>query len=118
MNYAVLRIGGKQYIVKKGDKLVVDKVEAKGSDLLLEDVLLAVSGSSVKIGKPNVSGIKIKAKLLETRKGEKIDVYKFKAKSRYRRSVGFRPLQSVLEIMDLQGMQDEKPVKPSKSKSK
>lgn len=118
MNYAVVRLGGKQYVVKKGDKLLVDKISSKDNDLILEDVLLTVSDGSFKLGKPSLAGVKIKARLLETKKGKKIDVYKFKAKSRYRRSKGFRPMQSLLEIMDIDGVSSEKTVKSTKSKSK
>jgi large subunit ribosomal protein L21 len=114
MNYAVIRSGGKQYVVRKGDKVVVDKIDSKDSNILLEEVLMIVSDSNLKIGKPTLSGVKVKAKILETRKGDKIDVYKYKAKSRYRRSKGFRPMQSVLEIMDIDGV-SEKAAKSTKS---
>jgi large subunit ribosomal protein L21 len=118
MNYAVVRFGGKQYLVRKGDRLLVDKVSSKGPNIVLEEVLLAVSDGSLKIGKPTVSGIGVKAKILETKKGQKVDVYKFKAKSRYRRSKGFRPMQSLLEILDIEGVSTEKIAKSIKSKSK
>ncbi|MBI2195752.1 MAG: 50S ribosomal protein L21 [Candidatus Levybacteria bacterium] len=99
MEYAVIKTGGKQYRVAAGDVLEVDKLpQAKDSVVTFEDVLLLVSDASVKIGKPKLSGAFVKAKILEQKKGEKIRVSKFKAKVRYRRTIGFRPLLSKILI--------------------
>lgn len=99
MEYAVIKTGGKQYRVSVGDILEVDRLAGgKDSAITFEDVLLLVSGSQVKIGKPTLKAIKVKAKILEQKKGEKIKVSKFKAKARYRRTIGFRPLFSRVVI--------------------
>lgn len=99
MEYAVIKTGGKQYRVSSGDVLEIDKLpQDADSNITFEDVLLLVSDSSVKIGKPMLSSVKVKAKLLEQKKGKKIDVYKFKAKARYRRKIGFRALLSKVLI--------------------
>lgn len=90
MKYAVVRIGGKQYKVTQGQEILVDKI----SDLkkFEPEVLLVVDGEKVKVGKPLVKGAKVSFKVVkEMEKGQKIDVYKFKAKSRYRKHIGFRP---------------------------
>lgn len=95
--YAVVRLKGKQYKLQEKDEILVDKM----SDLKKIDpeVLLFADGGKVKVGKPVLKDVKIKVKVLaEMEKGEKIDVYKFKAKSRYRRHTGFRPQYTKLLV--------------------
>ncbi len=90
MKYAVVRIGGKQYKVSEGQEILVDKL--KDPKKLEPEVLLFVDDEKTKVGKPVLKDIKVKTKVVsELEKGEKIEVYKFKAKSRYRRHTGFRP---------------------------
>ncbi len=102
MDYAVIKTGGKQYRVSTGDILEIDKLpQLKESVVTFEDVLLWVAGDQVKIGKPVLSDVSVKAKILEQKKGEKIRVSKFKAKSRYRRTIGFRPLLTKVVIEDI-----------------
>lgn len=94
--YAVIRIKGGQYKVKEGDKLVVDKIS---SSTVSADVLLFVDGDKVKIGKPIVAGAKVKLSIESPKvKGKKLYVQKFKAKSRYRKKIGFRPQHSILRV--------------------
>ncbi len=95
MKYAVIRIGGKQYKVKEGEEVLVDKLlDVKTQP----EVLLVVDDAKVSVGKPTVKEAKIKVKVLKEEKGEKILVTKFKAKSRYRRRMGFRPTYTRLLI--------------------
>lgn len=91
--YAVVKIGGRQYKVSEGEEIIVDKVVD-----LNPEILLVVDGDKVKIGKPKVPGAKIMLKKLEDLKGDKIDVLKYKAKSRYRKHIGFRPQLTKLII--------------------
>lgn len=86
MNYAVVKVAGKQYKVSEGDKILVDKF--KGD--LSYQVLLSRDGDNVLIGKPYLEKVKVSFKQGEMVKGEKIDVFKYKAKSRYRKHIGFR----------------------------
>lgn len=87
--YAVIRIKGHQYKVSEGEEILVDKLsDFKKIDC---DVLLFANGEAVKVGKPKLADVKIKFKVItEIEKGEKIDVLKYKAKSRYRKHIGFR----------------------------
>ena len=87
--FAVIRIGGKQYRVSEGEEILVDKlIDAKK---VSPEVLLVVDGEKIEIGKPVLTKAKVTVKVLvEVEKGEKIDVFKYKAKSRERRHVGFR----------------------------
>ena len=101
MKYAIIRSGGKQYKVTEGDSIEVAKLDAKvGEDVVFSDVLLYVSGNpqEAKIGKPVINGIVVKGKVLATKKGEKIRVAKFLAKSRYRRVHGHRDFLTVVKI--------------------
>ena len=96
MKYAVIRIKGQQYKVSEGDEILVGKLVDKKPKV---EVLLLADNGKVKVGKPTVKGAKVKIKVLkEEEKGEKLYVQKFKAKSRYRRKMGFRPLYTRLLI--------------------
>jgi large subunit ribosomal protein L21 len=95
--FAVIRIGGKQYKVSEGEEILVDKL----SDLTKIDpeVLLFVDGEKIEIGTPVLSKIKVKVKVLVgLEKGEKIRIFKYKAKSRERKHTGFRPQYTRLLI--------------------
>lgn len=89
-NYAVIRIKGRQYKVSEGDDLLIDKQQ---DGKVEPEVLLLVKEDKVSIGKPKVAGATVKLKVAkEIEKGEKIEVLKYRAKSRYRKRTGFRPL--------------------------
>lgn len=95
--YAVIRLQGKQYKVKVGQEILVDKV----ADLtkIEPEVLLFSDGKDAKVGKPVLTDVKVKLKVVtELEKGEKIEIYHFKAKSRYRKHTGFRPQYTRLLI--------------------
>lgn len=99
MEYVVFRSGGKQYKAAIGDILEIDKIaDEKNGQLIIDDVLLWVSDGQVQMGKPKVSGIKVKAKILEQKKGKKIRVAKFQSKVRLRRVAGFRARLTKLQI--------------------
>ncbi len=96
MKYAIVKIKGQQYKVSEGDEILVDKLGTDKSDV---KVFLVVDEKGVKIGKPEVKGVKVKIKILEAEeKGKKLYVQTFKAKSRYRRKIGFRPTYSRLLV--------------------
>lgn len=96
MKYAVIKIKGHQYKVSEGEEILVDKL---GSDKVEPEVLLVADGEQVLVGKPTLKEAKLKVKILkEEEKGEKIRVLKYKAKSRYRKVRGFRPLFTRLLI--------------------
>lgn len=123
MEYVVIRTGGKQYRVVPEDVIEVDKLPvAKDSIFDFNDVLLWVADGVVKIGTPKLSDVKVKAKVLDQVKGEKIRVAKFKAKVRYRRVMGFRPLLTRIKIEKIEsGKSTKTPVKrtrPRKTLSK
>jgi len=119
MEYAVIRVGGKQHKVSKGDILEVDKQDVKPNEqIIFDDVLLFASNGMTKIGNPRVSDVKVKAKVLEQKKGKKIRVAKFKAKVRYRRVMGFRPQLTRLEIMNIDSGRPKKETPHAKTSKK
>lgn len=99
--FAIIKIGGKQYKVAKGDKLEVEKVDAKeGGSFKIEKVLL-INDSGVKIGTPLLEGAYVEAKVASHQKGDKIVIFKMKSKKRYRRKTGHRQNFTTIEILDI-----------------
>ncbi|MBO6305136.1 MAG: 50S ribosomal protein L21 [Selenomonadaceae bacterium] len=89
--YAIIKTGGKQYKVAEGDVLFVEKLDAEeGASVTFEEVLAVSDGDTVKFGTPLVEGAKVTAKVEKNGKGKKIRVFKYKAKSNYRRRMGHR----------------------------
>ena len=97
---AVIKTGGKQYKVKEGQKIKVEKINKKeGSKLNFETLLIADTGAkNVELGKPLLSK-KVEAKILAHGKAKKINVVKYKNKTRYLRNKGHRQEFTELEIL-------------------
>lgn len=98
--FAVIQTGGKQYKVTEGQILKVEKLDLEeGKTLDFEALLVADSeATNVKVGTPHVSGVKVKAKVLEQGRDKKISVIKYKPKTRYRRNVGHRQPFTKIQI--------------------
>jgi len=102
--YAVIRTGGKQYRVQPGDLLVVEKLDGEpGAKVAFADVLMLGEGEAVTVGAPLVEGAKVSATLIETRKGEKVKIFKKIRRQGYRRTRGHRQFQSVLRVTSIAG---------------
>jgi large subunit ribosomal protein L21 len=102
--YAVIETGGKQYRVKVGDTITVERLAVDaGSDVSLDRVLLIGGDGSTRIGTPVVEGASVSATVNDHGRGEKIVVFKFKAKKRYRRRTGHRQAQTYLTITGIAG---------------
>ncbi len=97
---AVIKTGGKQYLVKEGDTIRVEKLDAKEGDTLNLDVLLLTDedGKNAKVGTPTVKGASVAAKVGATAKADKVMVVKFHAKTRYKRRNGHRQPFTELKI--------------------
>ena len=97
MKYAILRLGGQQFRVTEGQEILVNKL--KDIKKIEPEVLLLVDEDKVNVGKPVLKNTPVKINVVEEiQKGGKVDVYKFKAKSRYKKHVGFRPQYTKLLI--------------------
>jgi len=107
MKFAVIKTGGKQYRVAEGDVLKVEKLpiadesEAKGGKIVFDQVLLAVDGDKLTVGQPVVAKAKVEAEHLETAKGDKVLVFKYKSKVRYRVKRGHRQTHTKVKITKL-----------------
>ena len=91
--FAVIKTGGKQYMVSEGDIITIEKLPEeliKDKKVTFEEVLLSEDAGNTKIGTPTVSGAKVEAELIEEGLAKKIDVIKFKSKSRYFKKNGHR----------------------------
>ena len=100
---AVIKTGGKQYLVSPGQKIKVEKLpEEEGSEVEFSEVLLLENDKGLTIGAPLVGGTKVKGKLLQHGKGEKLVVFKFKAKKRERRKKGHRQPYSEVQITSIE----------------
>ncbi len=89
--YAIIETGGKQYRVSEGDVVFVEKLEvAEGEAVAFDRVLTVVKEGAVKVGQPLVEGAKVTATVKGHGKGKKIMIFKYKAKSNYRRRQGHR----------------------------
>jgi large subunit ribosomal protein L21 len=89
---AVIRTGGKQYIVKENQELKVELLDfdEKKKELVFEDVLLVGNDKKVSIGTPVVSGAKVSAEVIDTVKADKVTIIKHQAKKHYHRKAGHR----------------------------
>ena len=102
--YAVIKTGGKQYRVQAGDLLVVEKLDGEsGAEVAFGDVLMIGEGGEVTLGSPLVEGASVSATLIETRKGDKIKVFKKIRRQGYRRTRGHRQTHSVLRVTGISG---------------
>jgi large subunit ribosomal protein L21 len=97
--YAIVEISGKQYKVKKDMVLNVDKIKGHNSkDYAVENVLMCVDKDKVMVGKPHLTNVKIKAKVLGDVKGRKVRGIKFKKRKNYTRTLGHRQEYTQLKI--------------------
>lgn len=97
--YAVIQLQGKQYQVSEQDVLTVDRLpQAEGETFQIEEVLLVVDGDKRQIGAPTVKGATVAVTVTSQVQGDKLRVFKYKSKSKYRKTQGHRQQQSVIKI--------------------
>ena len=102
--YAVIKTGGKQYRVQPGDVIVVEKLDGEaGAAVNFGEVLMLGGDKGVTLGAPLIDGASVAATLVETRKGEKIKIFKKIRRQGYRRTNGHRQMESVLRITGIDG---------------
>jgi len=103
--YAIVETGGKQYRVKPGDTIAVERLSGEPGDVLdLGRVLLLAGnggGASTRVGSPGVEGAVVRAEVVEHARGEKIIVFRYKSKVRYRRKTGHRQALTRVRITDI-----------------
>ena len=95
--YAVIATGGKQYRVQPGETIRVEKLEAEGQ-VTFDEVLLIADGTEVKVGTPTLPGVKVTGEIVETGRGEKLLIYKYRRRKGYRRKTGHRQPFTAVKI--------------------
>jgi large subunit ribosomal protein L21 len=103
MEYAIIEQGGRQYRVQKGDSVLVDRIDAKEGAKVSPRAILYRSSDAALIDGPDLAKVKVEAVVAEHLKGEKIRIFKYKAKKRYRKRGGHRSLLTRLEITGING---------------
>lgn len=90
MKYAVIRSGGKQYKVREGQTITIEKLnKEKNKPVEFNEVLLIVDDEEVNIGQPKLANV-VKGKIVDQVKDKKLTVFKYKAKTGYHRTIGHR----------------------------
>lgn len=97
--YAIIKTGGKQYRVEKGDQIKIEKLDAaEGSTVVFDKVLAAGEGADLRVGAPYVDGLTVEGTVVESGKSPKVVIFKYKAKKDYRRKQGHRQPYTLVEI--------------------
>jgi large subunit ribosomal protein L21 len=100
---AVIKTGGKQYLVSPGEKIKIEKIKKNvGEEVVFDQVLLIEKKDKVEIGTPFIKGAKVKGKVVKQGKGEKIIVFKYRPKKRYRKKQGHRQSFTEVEITKIE----------------
>ena len=102
---AVIKTGGKQYLVTPKKKIKIEKLDKKeGSEVTFNEVLLLEKNKKVEIGNPLVKGAKVVAKVLSQGKAKKVIAFKYKAKKRYKVKKGHRQPFTEIEILKIESL--------------
>jgi large subunit ribosomal protein L21 len=100
--YAIVESGGRQYRAEAGESFSTEKLPYEvGEQIELENVLLLADGENIKVGRPTVDGVSVKATVMEQYRGKKIFVWKYKPKKRYRRRRGHRQSYTRLRVDEI-----------------
>ena len=115
--YALVRTGGKQYRVSKGDNILVERIAAdEGAEVILDDVVMLGDGDKVTIGTPRVEGAAVSATVVSQTRGPKIIIFRRKRLKNHRRTQGHRQDLTLLKINAI--AEDGKSLKPKAAPAK
>ena len=97
---AIIKTGGKQYIVSEGNTISIEKIKDVNvnDEISFDQILLTFNNGDVNIGNPVVANAQVKGKVLEIKKGKKVTLHKFKNKVRYRKTIGHRQIKAKVQI--------------------
>lgn len=102
MKYAVIAISGTQYKISENDIITVDNINLEeGVTATTDQVLLSVDEDNVTVGQPTIKDALVEYKVVKNYQGEKLRVFKYKSKSRYRKTQGFRAQLSDIQILKI-----------------
>ena len=103
--YAVVRSGGKQYRVEEGSQVTVDKLAGNAGDTVtLGDILFVADSEAIKAGPAALKGARVTAEIVGHRRGPKIEILRYKNKTRQRKSKGHRQDETTIRIMKIEGL--------------
>jgi len=120
---AIVRTGGKQYRVKEGDVIKVERLDGEiGSEVILEDILMVSCGeeknADVMIGAPNLPEFKIKGEILDQNRKKKIVVFTYKRRKGSKRKKGHRQYYTKIKVLEILGALPQKPKVKAEKKTK
>ena len=116
--YAIIETGGKQYRVENGDQIAVEKLGVEdGAKVVFDKVLVVGDGADIKVGAPYVDGVTVEGNAIETGKGKKVIIFKYKAKKDYRKKQGHRQPYTMVKIESLTGAAPKKAAAPKAEKA-
>ncbi len=102
MDIAVIKTGGKQYVVSPGQKLKIEKIEKKvGEEIVFDEVLLVNQNKKTELGSPYLAKAVVKAKVISQDRAKKVTTIKFKPRIRYRKKIGHRQPYTEIEIKSI-----------------
>lgn len=100
--YAIIELGGRQYNVEKGTKIMCEKLEQEAnSSFAINHVLMVKDGDKVQVGQPYLEGAEVTAKVVRHGRKKKVEVLKYKSKVNYRRNIGHKQHYTALLIEDI-----------------
>jgi len=103
MSLAVIKTGGKQYIVFPGQKIKIEKIEGEeGKEVIFNEVLLLEKENNIVIGNPLVEGAKVIGKILKQGKSKKVIVFRYKSKTRRKKKKGHRQPYTEIEVVKIE----------------
>lgn len=117
--FAIIKSGGKQYVVTPGMNLRLEKIETPEKGIVsFDDVLLVADGDNVEIGTPKVKGAKIEAKVVKQGRARKIIILHYRAKKRRKKKAGHRQPFTEVKIISINGKGAEQKTTPAKKTAK
>ena len=100
--FAVIKTGGKQYKVRAGDLVKVEKLDAEeGKTIKISEVLMVIDGEQTTVGTPHVKGAAVSAKVNSHGRGPKVKIMKFRRRKHHRKQMGYRQAYTELSIVDI-----------------
>lgn len=101
-DFSIIKASGRQFKVSVGDVVRFEKMEGKeGDKVVFDEVLLTSKKGKSKVGKPTVKGAEVEGKIMEHGRDKKVEILKFKAKSRYRRTMGHKQPHTKVKIIKI-----------------
>ena len=100
--YAVIKTGGKQHKVSRGDVISIEKIDgSKGETVVFDEVLMVSSGEDVKVGTPFLKGARVEGEIIDQTKADKINVFKMKRRKGFKKKTGHRQKLTRMKIKEI-----------------